>query len=42
MYIKMHIEDEFNSMISDINSIKMATYCTNYKNKLEEDDKVIY
>ena len=28
MYIKMHIEDEFNSMISDINSIKIATYLT--------------
>ena len=38
MYIKMHIEDEFNSMISDINAIKMATYCTQYKNKKNIDE----
>lgn len=33
MYIKMHIEDEFNNMISDINSIKIATYLTKNKRK---------
>lgn len=26
MYTKMHIEDGFNKMISDVNSIKIASY----------------
>lgn len=26
MYTKMHIEDEYNKMLADLNFIKMSTY----------------
>lgn len=41
MYVKMHIEDELNNMISDVNSIKIATYLISNKKKLNNDDKII-